>query len=232
MPWEEIKQAIGLAEGGVLRSALDLLRSAAGVAPSKSARDSAAFTIAVISLAAKLAKADGVASDIEAQAFELIFQTSPGEAGNVRRVYDLAKQDVAGFESYASQINTMLAGSPDLKRDVLECLFMIAAADGIFHGAEEAYLERVAEIFGLAGAEYRRIRALFVRDHDDPYAVLGVDPGADDETLARRHRELVREMHPDRMIARGLPPEYVAVADRKLAAINAAYDEIRKERAR
>jgi len=114
---------------------------------------------------------------------------------------------------------------------VLEALFHIAAADGIFHGAEDLYLADVARRFGFSDAEYRAIRALFVRDADDPYSILGVSPDISDEELKAHYRRLVREHHPDTLIARGVPEEFVDIANRKLAALNAAYDQIVKERA-
>jgi DnaJ like chaperone protein len=48
--------------------------------------------------------------------------------------------------------------------------------------------------------------------------------------LKRRHRALVAEHHPDRATARGLPPEAVRIATKRLAAINAAWDRIAAER--
>src|ERR1700728_3859808 len=60
-----------------------------------------AFTIAVIALAGKMATADGDVSDIELLAFQRVFQVPPQEAGNVQRIFNLARQDVAGYEAYA-----------------------------------------------------------------------------------------------------------------------------------
>lgn len=194
------------------------------------ARNSAAFTIAVVSLSAKMAKADGVAARVEAEVFNHIYRAPEAEARRIKDVYDRAKADIAGFESYADQMATLVGKDEELKRDVFEGLFSIAAADGIFHGGEEAYLRTVAARFGYDAVTYRSIRALFVHDEDDPYVVLGISPGSDPATIKRRHRQLVRDNHPDTVAARGVPPEFVDIADRKLAAINAAYDQIRRER--
>jgi DnaJ like chaperone protein len=90
----------------------------------------------------------------------------------------------------------------------------------------------VAEIFGFAPSEFRRIRAThFGPDAADPYAVLGVAHDASDDEIKRTYRLLVRENHPDRLIARGVPSEFVKLANDKLAAINAAFDRIQMERA-
>ena len=191
-----------------------------------------AFTIAVIALGAKMAKADGVVTDDEVQAFERIFHVPENEIANVRRVFNLARQDTAGFESYAAQIARAFRGNPAMLEDILDGLFEIAKADGVLHPGEQAFLETVAEIFGFAPNEFRRIRAShFGPDKADPYAVLGCAYDASDTEVKRTYRMLVRENHPDQLIARGVPPEFVKLATDKLAAINAAYEKICEERA-
>lgn len=189
-----------------------------------------AFTMGVIALCAKMAAADGVVTKDEIEAFNQVFKVPEGEAANVRRVFDLAKQDVAGFESYAQQIAGLLQNDPELLQDVLEGLFHIAAADGILHPAEEDYLKAVASIFKIDDRTFRVIRAYFVTDVGGPYEVLGVTADISDEELKARHRQLVVKNHPDKLMARGVPPEFIEVANRKLAAINEAYDAIIKER--
>ena len=190
-----------------------------------------AFTIAMIALSAKMAKADGVVTDEEIEAFDRIFRLPQDERTSVRRFFDLAQQDTAGYEAYAGQIARLYAGKPALLEDILDGLFEIAKADGVLHPGEDAFLERVAEIFGFAPGEYRRIRAShFAPDAADPYVVLGVSYDASDDEIKRTYRLLVRENHPDRLIARGVPEEFVLLATDKLAAINGAYEKILAER--
>jgi len=225
--------AIASRTGGSLRGALSALLAKLGLARSAQrtpAHRTVAFTIAVTTLAAKMAKADGVALPVEAQAFERLFEIPAREAKNVRRVYDLAKRDVAGYEIHAGRIARMLKDEPVFLSSVLACLFHIAAADGILHPAEDRFLEHVATIFGLDRGEYLSIRATYVHDPRSPYAILGAAPNATDAELKARHRALVRQHHPDRVCASGVPHEFCIAATRRLAAINAAYDAIEKER--
>jgi len=189
-----------------------------------------AFTMGVIALCAKMAAADGVVTKDEIEAFREVFKVPDGEAANVRRVFDLAKKDVAGFEAYAEQVATLLKDDKHLLQDVLEGLFYIAAADGILHPAEEDYLRAVSRRFGFSESEFRAVRGYFVHDVEGPYEVLGVRADISDADLKARHRRLVLENHPDKLMARGVPAEFVEVANRKLAAINEAYDAIVKER--
>ena len=228
-----LPEAIGLTKGGSFRAALDRLMCGLGLGPCPECptkTNTIAFTVAIVALGAKLAKADGFVSNVETETFHRVFQTPAGQSANVQRLYDLAKQDVAGFESYAQQISNLLASEPALKRDVIEGLFHIAAADGILHQQEDNYLQRIAEIFGYSNTEYRAIRALFVHDPDDAYTVLGVSPDISNNNLKSHYRNLVRTNHPDLALARGVPEEFVEMANRKLASINAAYEEIARER--
>jgi DnaJ like chaperone protein len=189
-----------------------------------------AFTIAVVALSAKMAKADGVVAGVEVDAFYKAFHVPPAELANVRRVFDLAKEDTAGFEGYATQIARLLAHQKALLTDVLDTLFHIASADRAIHPAEDSFLHTVARLFGLSESEYRHHRAQYIHDASSPYDVLGLHPSADPDAIKRRHRKLVRENHPDLAIGRGLPPEMIEIATRRLQAINDAYAVIAQER--
>ena len=190
-----------------------------------------AFTIAAIALAAKMAKADGHASAHEAAAFEKLFHVPAAERDNMRRFYALARQSVDGFEAYAKQAASLLgAGSPVLE-DLLEALLMLASVDGL-HPAELSYLQRVATLFGFDGRRWAEIRARHVPlSPDDPHAVLGVAPGADDAAIRAAWRRLAFAHHPDRHLAEGTPPEFIRVAEARMAAINAAYAALIKGKA-
>ncbi len=190
-----------------------------------------AFTVGVIALGAKMAKADGVVTPDEIAAFKEVFRVPQGEMHNVARIFNLAKQDVAGYEAYAAQLAHLFRDNRELLEDVLEGLFHIAAADGVLHPKEDEYLQEVAERFGFSAAEFRSIRARFVpRDRSDPFKVLGVPHDASLEVIKARYRKLIQENHPDKAIARGMPTEFIKIATDKVAAINAAHEQILKER--
>lgn len=193
---------------------------------------SVAFTIAVIALSAKMAKADGLVTRDEVTAFREVFHIPPEEESNAARVFNMARQDVAGFEEYARRIGRMFNSSEGVLTDLMEGLFYIAVADGRYHDAEDAFLSRVAEIFGLGEREFAQLRCRFVPDAEpDPYSILGVSPDASLEEIRAAWRMQVRESHPDRMIARGVPEEAVRLAERRLVAINRAWETIRESAA-
>jgi DnaJ like chaperone protein len=197
------------------------------------ARRRAAFSIALIALSAKMAVADGVVTSDEVAAFRRVFEVPPGEERNVARLFDLARGDVAGFETYARRIADLYDDDCCPLEDVLDGLFVIAKADGAVHTAEMAYLEQVAMIFGFSKADFDRIAARHVVPEDgDPYLILGADRGWSFDQIRRHYRRLVVEHHPDRVIARGLPQEFVALANERLSVINRAWERIEKEQRR
>ncbi len=223
--WTRITQAISaLASGEGLASVFDRLRTP----PERSV----AFTIAVIALGAKMAKADGQVTRDEVTAFRKVFTIPPEDEGAAGRVFNLARRDVAGFEDYARQIGAMFHDEPRVLCDLMEGLFHIAIADGAYDPREDDFLARVARHFGMDDRKFRAIRARFVPDAaPDPYAVLGVSADTPLSEIRKAWRAQVRETHPDRMQARGLPAEAVKLAESRLAALNHAWDEIEAGRA-
>jgi DnaJ like chaperone protein len=218
---------------GVLSRALSRIARrlrAYGILRRRRWRRSTGFSTAFVVLAAKLAAADGVAVSSEAAAFEQFLDTDGADAERIRSVYQRAAEDVTGYEIYADRIGEMLKRDPDTKRRVFECLMYIACADGILHPAEDHFLKAVACRFGYSDTEFRTIRDQFVHDPDSPYAILDLMPDATEKEIRARYRKLVQESHPDRLIAEGAPPGVVKTATAKLAHINAAYEEIMKER--
>ncbi len=225
---------IGFALGGPLGTLLGALPGHVLIdregAPFGPAPRELVFTTGLVALAAKMARSDGVVTRDEVAAFERIVKVPEGEHDRVQRLFDLDKQTSAGFEAYAGQIAAAFRDEPALLEDVLDGLFLIAAADGAIHEAEHAYLRAVATIFEITDMDFKRIEARHARRPDDPYLILGASREMNDDDLRRHYRRLVAGTHPDREIARGLPEEAVAIATRRLAAINAAWDRIEKER--
>ena len=218
---------LGAIVGAAAGHAVDKMRAGP---PSETQRQ-AAFSIAVIVLAAKMAKADGVVTRDEIDTFKRMFHVPAHEMRNVGRLFDQAKQDSAGYAPYARQVAELFHDSPLVLEELLDGLFLIAKADNVVHPAELQFLYHVSEIFGFDQATFERIcESQRAPVEADPYAVLGVGQEESDADIKNAYRALVREHHPDRLMAQGMPQEFIDVANKKVAAINQAYHRIRRER--
>jgi DnaJ like chaperone protein len=223
---------IGALLGAFAGHAMDKARAAPGEgAGIRSEARQVAFTVAVIVLAAKMAKADGHVSRKEIAAFRQIFHVPPEEVKNVGRLFDQARKDATGFEPYAKQIARMFANEPAVLEELLAGLLHIAKADGVIHPAEQEFLQKVATIFGFDARAFESVRASHMAPGEaDPYEVLGLGHDATDAEVKSTYRKLIREYHPDTLISKGLPQEFIDLTNEKMAAINAAYDRVQKQR--
>ena len=189
------------------------------------------FATGLVALCAKMAKADGVVTHDEVKAFRQIINVPDEDLERVVRLFDLAKQSSTGFEAYAEQIAAAFSDDRSLLESLVDGLYHIAKADHAIHEAETRYLKAVAIRFGFSDKEFAVIEARHVTLPGDPYVALGAERTMNDDVLKALYRRRVAENHPDHLIARGMPPEAIRIATARLASINAAWEEIGRERA-
>jgi len=228
--WDSILSMVN-ATGNALAGVVEAIRTLFEGDPET--RRKVAFSVAMIALSAKMAKADGVVTEAEVSAFRDIFKFPDDQAQNVARLYNLARQDVAGYEAYAERLASLCISCEQncpVLEDIIDGLFHIAKSDGAIHEKELNFLARVAEIFCMKEERFQEIMARHVRTEADPYKVLGVSPKDDFSIIRKRYRVLVSENHPDLLVARGVPQELQASANDRMVALNAAYEAIEKER--
>ena len=203
----------------------------------------AAFTMGVVVLGAKMAKADGRVTRAEIDAFRRVFQVNPAQEDAVARLFDRARLSAEGFEPYAFQLAHVFRRHSAVLEEILSGLFIIAAADSAgLSPVEVIFLKRVGFIFGFDNGDFARVaarsgvrfaagerpRARPENAYDESFAILGVAETATHEQIKFAYRALIREHHPDKLMAAGMPPEFVATATEKMKRINVAYDTICK----
>lgn len=193
--------------------------------------DQTGLVVALVALGAKMAKADGQVRLEDIRAFQQVFRPQRSSETQVAKFFDLARQTTLGFERYAKVIARYFRARPAALEDVLDGLFHIALADGVVTPDEEAYLQKVSEIFGFSEREYDRIRSSNLGvDPKNPYLILGVDEDISDKDLKHAYRRMAAANHPDKLVARGAPRELMGLANHKMAVINKAYSDILAER--
>jgi DnaJ like chaperone protein len=191
--------------------------------------------VALISLAAKVAKADGHVTKDEIAAFDNFLRHDLGMPASERkvaaRIFNQARDSQVPATEFAHQLRSIMGGRRDRLRDLITLLLKIAWADGRLTRPEESFIRTIASDLGLSPREYEGCTALFRRGNlSAAYAVLQVSPDASNEEIKKSYRRLAREYHPDKLAAKGLPEDLTKYANEKLQAINEAYDLIREQR--
>ena len=226
--------AAGFALGGPIGA---LLGAAAGHLTERKIRDQldpeqsrkVAFTVAVIALSAKMAKADGTVTRAEIDAFRNRVDIQSDDIDKIGKFWDLARQTPDGFEAYASQTARLFGPRTAMLEQLLDLLFTIARADGDITPPEWAYLQEVAHIFGYDETEFSRLSDIYSGIHPAPHLVLDVSADAELVDVRAAWKQLARDHHPDQMIAAGMPEEFVRAATDRLSEINRAYELMSKK---
>ena len=187
------------------------------------------FIISLIILTAKLAKVDGHVSKEELIAVKDKLKIPEHEIDQVGKIFNKAKEDSLGYEPYAQQIAQIYGRNSAVLDEVINILFYIAEADGKVSDSEVNYIKNVSNIFGLYTSQFEGIREARVGSHkQNPYVILGCDSNDDLQSIRKKYLKLSKEHHPDVLMSKGLPKELVTESEKKLAAINSAYDKIEK----
>ena len=111
---------------------------------------------------------------------------------------------------------------------LMHFLFGLAAADSQVHPAELQVITQLAVIMGIKDSDFESIKAMFVKDTTSAYRILEVTPDATSEELKKAYRRMALKYHPDRVAHLG--DDIQKAANAKFQELNAAYEQIKKER--
>mgnify|MGYP001483416695 CR=1 FL=1 len=189
------------------------------------------FTLSFIILSAKLAKSDGQVTEDEIRAFKEKFKVPKSEMNKVAKIFNEAKKDTYGYKKIANQVGNLFSENKLLLEELLNNLFYIAASDGNISISEIDLLRSISKSFKFAEKDFQRIFQINLKDNkSNPYKTLGVNKNSSDSEIRKKWISLNKEHHPDNLIAKGMPPEFIDQANKELSAINLAYDKIKKIR--
>ena len=211
--------------GGIAGHAIDRLNNIK--LPEKVAIKQIGFTIGIIALSAKMAKADGIVTETEVKAFRKHIFVPDSELKNVGRVWSHAKKSTAGFEVYASQLLDLFHPKSIVLEQILHLLFKISISDGDLSKREVEYISMVNKIFGFEKRDFDRMLDFYLNENLDPYQILGVKKNEKIEIINKKRLELIKQYHPDKLLSLGLPEEFLKNKNDKLKIINKAWSHIK-----
>lgn len=192
------------------------------------------FFTTAFALMAKLAKADGPVTQSEIDTIENLMQNHLHLDSRARKlaisIFNESKNSPHDYRDIARQFFSEFNHEPQMLITMADILLQIAAADGTMHSEEEKFIQTVVEILGISDSEFDLLRSRYFRVNEKHYRILGCSPDDDEETIRSRYRKLVQDYHPDKIIGKGLPEEFVELAEKKFREIQGAWEEIQKER--
>ena len=220
---------IGALLGSVAGHAIDKIKTKKKL-PEETALKQIGFTIGVIVLSAKMAKADGKVTEDEIRAFKEKINIPDNEIKNVAKLWDQAKKTTDGFQIYARQIANLLEKNSSVLEELLKLLIIIALADGKITIPEIKYLKEVGNIFGFSEEDFERIYSSKSGVSSEPYQILGVSRDASIDEIKQKWKQLAINHHPDRLISQGIPEDLIHKSTSRLKEINNAWDTIQNKR--
>ncbi len=196
-------------------------------------RTQATYFISLFSILGKLSKIDGVVTSDEiavAQNFINNLPIAESEKHFARQVFNEAKDSRYSIEDFAIQLYQATQTQPTLLLSFLDLLFKIAAADGKLHPAEENALKSVKDIFNISDGQFENLKAIYFKDFDKYYKMLNCTPESSNQEIKSNYKKLVKDFHPDTIVSKGLPEEFMEFASNRFREIKESYDKIRQER--
>ena len=193
----------------------------------------AAYFISLFSVLGKFAKIDGVVTRDEIAVIDRFLQQM-GITGTERDfaigIFNDAKDSPYTIQDFAGQFYEVSRHQQALLYSFIDLLFQLALADGRVHPAEEHAIDDMRRIFGISDTEFAGIQGRYVDDAEKYYTVLNCTAACTDEEIKKQYKKLAKDFHPDTIIAKGLPEEFVAFATKRFQDIQGAYEKIKKKR--
>jgi DnaJ like chaperone protein len=203
--------------------------------PMKRAEQSqAAYFVSMFSILGKLAKVDGAFTTAEIKFIEEFLGSlniPEQEKQFAKQIFIEAKRSPYSIDDFARQMYQINMRQPTILLSFMDLLFKLVAVDGDLHPAEEAALIRIKEIFQISDQQFNNLKQVYFKDVDRYYKILNCSSESSSEEIKANYKKLVKDFHPDTIISKGLPEEFVQFATKRFQEIQEAYEKIRQERA-
>ena len=186
------------------------------------------FNVTLLVLSAAVMKADGAVKKSELDYVKRFFLQNFGQerAENyIKMLREILNKDYNLYE-VSQQVGRHMDYASRLQ--LLHYLFGIAEADGRISQEELSVINTISDYMGVSNSDFMSMKAMFIKETDSAYKILGIDPSATDDEVKKAYREMAKKNHPD--LVSNLGDDVRQAAERKLQEINEAYETIKKQR--
>ena len=186
------------------------------------------FNVTLLVLSAAVMKADGNVKKSELDYVKRFFLQNFGQEraeSYIKMLREILDKDYNLYE-VSQQVGRYMDYSSRLQ--LLHYLFGIANSDGHISQDELGVINTISDYMGVSNSDFASVKAMFIKETDSAYKILGIDPNASDEEVKKAYREMAKKNHPD--LVSNLGDEVRQAAEKKFQEINAAYETIKKQR--
>ncbi|MDN3664773.1 TerB family tellurite resistance protein [Algibacter miyuki] len=187
------------------------------------------FEVSLLILSSIVIKADGKQDQRELDFVRQQFVNMYGKerANNAFALFkNINKQNNISTRQVCLQIRQMMDHPSRLQ--LMHFLFGIAKADGMVTEDEVSQINTIASYLGISSRDYESIKAMFYNSSDNAYKVLEITKDAEVSDIKKAYRNMAKKYHPDKVIHLG--KEHQQGAEEKFRQVQAAYEQIQKER--
>jgi DnaJ like chaperone protein len=186
------------------------------------------FAMSLLVLSAAVMKADGKVVKSELEYVRNYFLAQFGVEETNRLIQIL--REVLNQEINVIDVSVQIGHFMDYpsRLQLLHYLFGIANSDRQLDVSEEKVIETISTYMGVDPSDFASIKAMFIRDMNNSYDILELPPDATDDEVKKAYRRLAIQYHPDKVAHLG--DDIKKAATEKFQTLNAAYEEIKKQR--
>ncbi len=186
------------------------------------------FAMSLLVLSAAVMKADGkvVKSELEYVRNFFLSQFGTEETNRLIRILKEVLNQEINLREVSVQVGQFMDYPSRLQ--LLHYLFGIATADRQIDIAEQQVIEQISGYMGIDSSDFASIKAMFVRNINNAYDILELTPDTTDEEVKKAYRRLAVQYHPDKVAHLG--EDIKKAATEKFQNLNAAYDQVKKQR--
>jgi len=216
----------GAAQGGYNRS--ESYGRSSGTRGYTASEQRNSFFVSLLVLSSAVIKADGRTHQSELDTVRAFFRQNFGEQAAVQAMQILNRLNSQQVNIY--QVGDQIAANMNYSQrlQLFHYLVSIATADGEFHKSEKSVLEAIASVIRLNAADANSVIAMYYKDADSAYSVLGISPSATDDEVRTAYRRMAMKNHPDKVATLG--PEVQKAAAEKFRKVQEAYETIKRQR--